>query len=45
MKAFLWVSGVIFLLVAVVHLLRLLLKWEVLLAGFPAPLWDPVVLS
>jgi len=38
-KTFLRVSGVIFLVVAVVHLLRLVLKWEVILAGWPAPVW------
>lgn len=39
MKAFLRVSGLIFLLVAVIHLLRLVFKWEVILAGWPVPVW------
>jgi hypothetical protein len=38
-KIFLRVSGLIFLLVALVHLLRLVFKWEVILAGWPAPVW------
>jgi hypothetical protein len=38
-KTFLRVSGVVFLVVAVVHLLRLLFQWEVILAGWPAPVW------
>ena len=38
-KTFLRIAGVIFLLVAVVHLLRLVFKWEVVLAGWSAPLW------
>jgi len=38
-KTFLRVSGVIFLVVAVVHLLRLVFQWEVILAGWPAPVW------
>ena len=37
-KTFLRVS-VIFLIVAVVHLLRLVFKWEVILAGWAAPVW------
>jgi len=38
-KTFLRVSGTIFLVVAVVHLLRLVFKWEVILVGWPAPVW------
>jgi hypothetical protein len=38
-KTFLGVTGVIFLFVAIVHLLRLIFKWEVVLAGWPAPVW------
>jgi len=44
-KTFLRLSGVIFLLVAVVHLLRLVFKWEVILAGWPAPLWLSAIAS
>ena len=33
------VAGLIFLLVAVMHVLRLALKWEVVLNGWSVPLW------
>ena len=38
-KAFSLVAGLIFLLVAVAHLLRLLLKWSVILDGWTVPMW------
>jgi len=38
-KTFLRLAGVIFLFVAIVHLLRIVFKWEVVLAGWPAPVW------
>jgi hypothetical protein len=38
-KTFLRLAGSIFLLAAVVHLLRLVFNWEVVLAGWPAPVW------
>ena len=38
-KAFLRVAGVIFLIVAIVQLLRIVFKWEIVLAGWPAPVW------
>lgn len=39
------VAGLIFLLVAVMHALRLALKWEVVLNGWPVPIWvSPVAL-
>jgi len=33
------VAGVIFLLVSIMHLLRVMLKFEVIIAGFTAPIW------
>ena len=33
------VAGLIFLLVAVMHVLRLALKWEVVLNGWSVPMW------
>jgi hypothetical protein len=33
------VAGVIFLLVSVMHLLRVILKFEVIMAGFTLPIW------
>lgn len=38
-KAFSLVAGLVFLLVAVVHLLRLLLKWSVIFNGWTVPMW------
>jgi hypothetical protein len=38
-KAFSRVAGLIFLLVAVAHLLRLLLRWSVILDGWTVPMW------
>ncbi|MGD1209968.1 MAG: hypothetical protein ABR973_01260 [Candidatus Acidiferrales bacterium] len=38
-KAFSLVAGLIFLLVAVAHLLRLLLRWSVILNGWTVPMW------
>jgi hypothetical protein len=38
-KAFSLVVGLIFLLIAVMHVLRLALKWEVVLNGRPVPMW------
>ncbi len=33
------VAGIIFLLVAIIHLLRLILKLEVIIAGHVVPMW------
>ena len=33
------VAGMIFLLVAVIHVLRLALKWEVVLNDWSVPMW------
>jgi hypothetical protein len=33
------VVGLIFLLIAVMHVLRLALKWEVVLNGWSVPMW------
>jgi hypothetical protein len=38
-KTFSLVAGLIFLVVAVMHLLRLGLGWHVALAGWAAPMW------
>ena len=38
-RTFSVVAGLIFLLVAIAHLLRLLFKWEVILNGWAAPMW------
>jgi hypothetical protein len=38
-RTFSLVAGAIFLLVAVMHLLRLIFKWEVIFAGRPIPMW------
>lgn len=36
-------TGVIFLLVAVLHLLRLVWQWEVTIGGWHAPAWVSVI--
>lgn len=38
-KKFSLVAGVIFLVIAVLHLLRIVSGWEVLVAGVSIPLW------
>jgi hypothetical protein len=44
-KAFSLVAGLIFLLVAVAHLVRFLLRWSVILNGWTVPMWvSPVAL-
>jgi len=42
-KIFSVVAGLIFLLIAVMHVLRLALKWEVVLNGWSVPMWVSVV--
>jgi hypothetical protein len=42
-RIFSLVAGVIFLLVAVMHLLRLLFKWEVIFVSRPLPMWVSAV--
>jgi hypothetical protein len=37
------VAAVIFALFALVHLWRLLSRWEVLIAGYPMPLWGSLI--
>ncbi len=37
------VVGLTFLLIAVMHVLRLALKWEVVLNGWSVPMWVSVV--
>jgi len=36
------VAGAIFLLVAIVHLLRLILNLEIVVAGFVIPMWTSI---
>lgn len=38
-KTFFQVTGIIFTVIAVLHLLRLVLGWEVLLGGLVVPVW------
>jgi uncharacterized membrane protein len=42
-RTFLVIAGLIFLLVAIVHLARLLLKWTVVFNGWTVPMWVSVV--
>jgi hypothetical protein len=42
-KAFSLVVGLTFLLIAVMHVLRLALKWEVVLNGWSVPMWVSAV--
>jgi hypothetical protein len=41
--AFSRLAGAIFLIVAVVHALRLVFQWQVIVAGWQVPLWVSVV--
>jgi hypothetical protein len=41
--AFSRLAGAIFLTVAVVHALRLVFKWQVIVAGWQVPLWVSAV--
>ena len=36
-------AGIIFLIVAVAHVLRLVFKWEVIVTGWQVPMWVSVV--
>ena len=42
-KTFSLAAGLIFLLIAVMHVLRLVLRWEVVLNGWIVPLWVSAV--
>ena len=42
-RPFSFVAGLIFLVVAVAHVLRLAFKWEVVLNGWPVPMWISAV--
>ncbi|MBI3602213.1 MAG: hypothetical protein HY209_04900 [Candidatus Omnitrophica bacterium] len=42
-KMALQVAGTLFLLIAMVHLLRVILGWDVIIGGFIVPLWFSVV--
>ena len=39
LKVYLVATAVVFSLVALIHLLRVLFRWDVVIAGWPAPLW------
>lgn len=38
-KTFAKVSGVIFLIIAILHLLRLVLQWDAAIGGWDVPMW------
>ena len=38
-RSFCLVSGIIFLIIAFLHLLRIVLSWEAVIAGWIVPLW------
>ncbi len=38
-KAYFITTGIFFLVVAVLHLLRLVFGWEILIEGWPIPRW------
>jgi hypothetical protein len=42
-KTFSLIAGLVFLIVAIAHLCRLLLKWDVVLNGWTVPMWISVV--
>jgi hypothetical protein len=42
-KTFSLVAGLIFLLIAVMHVLRLAFRWEVVLNGWVVPMWVSAV--
>lgn len=42
-KTFSLIAGLVFLIVAIAHLCRFLLKWSVVLNGWSAPMWISVV--
>ncbi len=42
-KTFSLAAGLIFLLIAVMHVLRLVLRWEVVLNGWSVPMWASAV--
>ena len=42
-KTFLQAAGVIFSLIAVLHLLRLVFQWPAEIAGWAVPMWFSVV--
>ena len=39
MRAYLQISGALFGVIALAHLLRLLRHWPIEVAGYPIPLW------
>ena len=42
-KAFSLVAGLIFFLIAVIHALRLALRWEAVVNGWSVPMWISTV--
>lgn len=43
MKPFTLIAIAVFVLIAIMHVLRLLLGWEVILAGLAVPMWVSVL--
>lgn len=37
------VAGIVFTIVAIVHLLRLLFSWEILIGGYVIPMWFSIL--
>jgi hypothetical protein len=42
-RAYVATASIIFLLVAIVHLLRLILQWDVVIGGWSFPSWASIV--
>jgi hypothetical protein len=42
-RSYITTSSLIFLLVAIVHLLRLVLQWDVVIGGWSFPSWASIV--
>lgn len=42
-RTFFHTTGIIFLLIAVLHLLRLVFGWEAVLGGAVVPMWPSVI--
>ena len=42
-RTFSLVAGLLFLLIVVMHVLRLAFKWEAVLNGWPVPMWVSAV--
>ena len=42
-RSYAFVSSIIFLLVAVMHLLRLVLQWQVMIGDWSFPMWASIL--